>query len=94
MNTIRRDLVEVAIKACREGQRVTLDNFHSQVGTTPRASVENAKRAVAENRAGRYSLTVFDPVGGALQHAGVNRTDAQKLVAAGAEFIGQPWRAP
>lgn len=93
MNTIRRDLVEVAMQACREGQRVTLDNFHSQSGTTPRASVENANRAIAENRAGRFSLTVLDASGAPL-HAGVNRSDAQKLVAAGAEFIGQPWRAP
>lgn len=82
------------MQACRDGQRVTLDNFHSQAGTTPRASVENANRAIAENRAGRFSLTVFDAGGGAPQHAGVNRNDAQKLVAAGAEFIGQPWRAP
>ncbi len=94
MNTIRRDLVAVALEACREGKRVTLDNFHSQAGKTPRASVENANRAVAENRAGRFSLTIFDASGGMHLHAGVNRDDAQKLVAAGVEFVGPSWRAP
>jgi hypothetical protein len=94
MNTIRRDLVEVAMEACRGGHRVTLDNFRAQAGATPRASVQNSNRAIAENRAGRFSLTVFGTNGTEPLHAGVNRDDAQKLVAAGAEFIGQPWRAP
>lgn len=94
MHTVRRDLVEVAMQACRDGQRVTLDNFRAQAGTTPQASVQNSTRAIAENRAGRFSMTVFDASGGEPLHAGVNRGDAQKLVAAGAEFVGPSWRAP
>lgn len=94
MNTIRRDLVDVAMQACRDGRRVTLDNFRARAGATPLASAQNSQRAIAENRAGRFSLTVVDASGGAQLHAGVNRDEAQKLVAAGAEFIGQPWRAP
>lgn len=94
MNSIQRNLVEIAAQACRNGQRVTLDNFHSQAGKTPRASAENADRAAAENRAGRFRLTVYDSSGSEQAHAGVSREDARKLVAAGAEFVGQPWRAP
>lgn len=94
MNTIRRDLVAVALQACRDGQRVTLDNFRAQPGKTPQVSQQNSKRAVAENRAGRFSLTIFDPSGNEHLHAGVNREDARMLVAAGAVFIGLEWRAP
>jgi len=94
MNEIRRDLVKTAIDARRDGARVTLDNFRSQPGKTPRASSENANRAMAENRAGRFSLTIFDSTGNAHLHSGVNRDDAQKLVAAGVEYVGAPWRAP
>lgn len=94
VSTIRRNLVELALQACRDGQRVTLDNFRAQLGTTPRGSFESSTRTIAENRAGRFSLTVFVANGGDNLHAGVSREDAQKLVAAGAEFIGQSWRAP
>jgi hypothetical protein len=94
MSTIRRDLVEVAYEACRDGKRVTLDNFKAQPGKTPQVSVQNSNRAIAENKAGRFSLTVFDAEGKEHLHAGVNREDAQRLMAAGAEFVGHAWRAP
>jgi hypothetical protein len=94
MNTIGRDLVSVALQACQDGQRVTLDNFRAQAGPTPMASLQNSKRAIAENKAGRFSLTVFDAMGAQQLHAGVSRDDAQKLVAAGAEFVGHAWRSP
>ena len=94
VNRPRVSAMEIAMQACRDGQRVTLDNFHTKAGSTPRASVENAKRAIAENRAGRFSMTVYDSGGVARAQAGVSRDDAQKLVGAGAEFVGQPWRSP
>lgn len=94
MSIIRRDLVELAMQACRDGQRVTLDNFKAQPGKSALVSLQNTNRASAENRAGRFSLTVFDATGKEHLHAGVNREDAQRLVAAGAEFVGLEWRAP
>jgi hypothetical protein len=73
---------------------VTLDNFRAQPGKTPALAGQNSTRASLENRAGRFSMTVFDAEGKEHLNAGVNREDAQKLVDAGAEFIGSAWRAP
>ena len=94
MDTIRRDSVEVAMQARKDGQRVTLDNFRAVPATSSKVSVVNSNRAIAENRAGRFAMTVFDASGNSHLQAGVNRSDAQKLLAAGAEFVGPEWRAP
>ena len=82
------------MQARREGLRVTLDNLRAQPAKTAAVAGQNSNRASLENRAGRFSMTVFDATGKEHLNAGVNREDAQKLVDAGAEFIGLSWRAP
>jgi len=94
MKTGGQDWMELAMEACRNGQRVTLDNFRTKPGSTPRASEENAHRALAENRAGRFSVTVYDASGVEQAQSSVSRVDARKLVSAGAEFVGRPWLCP
>ena len=82
------------MQARREGLRVTLDNFRAQPAKTAAAAGQNTTRASHETRAGRFSMTVFDATGKENLNAGVNREDAQRLLDAGAEFIGLAWRAP
>ena len=52
MDTIRRDSVEVAMQARKDGQRVTLDNFRAVPATSSKVSVVNSNRAIAENLPG------------------------------------------